>query len=456
MIPRKANIVIVGGGMVGASLATALASSPYLGNKKVCLLEAAPAPIPKKLTTNQTKEKFSNRVSSINTASKKLLEDIGAWKGVTDTGRYHGFNRMLVWDELSTPSIEFTGESDINDGYIGHLVENDVTVDALTSCLKKLSNNFDQASNLQVVYGARISSCDTPLNKSENTPPNITLQSGDVIEATDLLIGADGANSIVRKAMHTVDRYFNKDYQQMGIVGTITFDRSFENRTAYQKFTKTGPIAILPLSDRVSSLVWTVPRDWAKEFVKMDPVDFGRKLNQALLESPHQSSLVQGLNMGIGSLLRHFSSRSPITSPIKGPPASIEQVDNLAAFPLGCGLPNRCIGPKTALIGDAAHRVHPLAGQGVNLGFGDVNCLVNLLQQSVGRGEPFLGYEESVLSEYETQRLRHNLPTIAAIDGLQKLYCTDNIFAILARSTGLQIIDSNPSLKGIAMSQAGR
>ena len=89
----------------------------------------------------------------------------------------------------------------------------------------------------------------------------------------------------------------------MGIVGTILFDRSFENRTAYQKFTKTGPIAILPLSDRVSSLVWTVPRDWAKDFVKMDPVDFGQKLSKALLESPHQSPLVQGLNMGIGSVL---------------------------------------------------------------------------------------------------------------------------------------------------------
>ena len=108
------------------------------------------------------------------------------------------------------------------------------------------------------------------------------------------------------------------------------------------------------------------------------------------------------------------------------------------------------------MIGDAAHRVHPLAGQGVNLGFGDVSSIVDLLEQGVKRGEPFLGYEENVLSEYETERLRHNLPTMAAIDGIQKLYCTDNVFAVLARSAGLQIFDASTTLKGIAMSQAGR
>ena len=328
---------------------------------------------------------------------------------------------------------------------------------SLVICLyTALSNNFDPESNLQVIYGARISSCQIPSNKNESTLPSIVLQSGDKIEATDLFIGADGANSIVRRSMQTVDHYFNKDYQQMGIVGTIKFDKDFDNTTAYQKFTKTGPIAILPLSSSVSSLVWTVPREWAKDFVKMDPVEFGHKLNSALSESPQNSSVVQGLNMGIGALLRYFSSRSPITAPIKGPPVSIERVDNLAAFPLGTGLPNRCIGPKTALIGDAAHRMHPLAGQGVNLGFGDVACMIQVLEESVKRGEPFLGYNENVLSEYETQRLRHNLPTMAAVDGLQQLYCTDNILAILARSAGLQIIDSNSTLKGLAMAQAGR
>ena len=162
------------------------------------------------------------------------------------------------------------------------------------------------------------------------------------------------------------------------------------------------------------------------------------------------------LTPSFGIVLRFFSSRSPITSPIKGPPASIERVDNLAAFSLGCGLPSRSIAPKSALIGDAAHRVHPRAGQGVNLGFGDVSCLVSLLEESAKRGEPLLGYEESVLSDYETERLRHNLTTMAAIDGLQKLYCTDNTVAILARSLGFQLFDFNSSVKILAMNQAGR
>ena len=456
MIPKSANIVIVGGGMVGASLATAIASNQYLCHKNVCLLEAAPAPKPKTSLPLKNDGKFSNRVSSLNSATTKLLKEIGAWKGITDTNRCHGFSRMLVWDDHSTPSIEFNGDPDSNNGYIGHMVENDITVNALTDCLKNMSNGFHPSSKLQVIYGARISSCIIPSKSRNETLPSITLQSGEIIEATDLLIGADGANSIVRRAMDTVDHYFNKDYHQMGVVGTITFDNEFENRTAYQKFSKTGPMAILPLSDRISSLVWTVPREWAKDFVKMDPVEFGSKLSHALLHNSPRSSIVEGLNTGIGAILRSFTHKSPLTASIKGPPVSIQRVDNLAAFPLGSGLPNRCIGAKTALVGDAAHRVHPLAGQGVNLGFGDVSCMVDLLEEGVKRGEPFLGYNENILSEYETKRLRHNLPTMAAIDGLQKLYCTDNILAVLARSAGLQVVSANKTLKDFAMAQAGR
>ena len=455
-MPKSANVVIVGGGMVGASLATAIASNPFLSNKKVCLLEAAPAPKLTKDLPNKKMDNFSNRVSALNGSTRDLLKSVGAWKKINDTGRCHGFKRMLVWDELSSPSIEFSAEGESNDGYIAHMVENDVTINALTDCLSSLSNDFDNRSKLQVIYGARISSCSLKSSHNGEVCPKIVLESGEIIEAKDLLIGADGANSIVRRAMDTADHYFSKDYQQMGVVGTITFENSFENRTAYQKFTKSGPIAVLPLSERISSLVWTVPREWAKDLIKLDPVEFGSKLSNKLLYNPPTSPVVQGVNMGIGSLLRFVASRPSITTSIRGPPVSIQQVDNLAAFPLGTGLPNRCIDSKVALVGDAAHRVHPLAGQGVNLGFGDVACLIKLLEESAKVGEPFLGYDESVLSEYETQRLRHNLPTMAAIHGLQNLYCTDNILSVLARSVGLQIIDANDSLKGIAMKQAGR
>ena len=95
MIPKSANIVIVGGGMVGASLATAISSSPYLCKKKVCLLEAAPPPKPKN-PTSSNKHEFSNRVSSINMASKKLLDHIGAWKDIKDTGRCHGYKVVML------------------------------------------------------------------------------------------------------------------------------------------------------------------------------------------------------------------------------------------------------------------------------------------------------------------------------------------------------------------------
>jgi len=104
------------------------------------------------------------------------------------------------------------------------------------------------------------------------------------------------------------------------------------------------------------------------------------------------------------------------------------------------------------LVGDAFHRVHPLAGQGVNLGFGDADCLIRTLANGLRNGRPLGDYP--TLCDYETERMRHNLPTMAAIDGLQRLYCTDNPMFAMARSLGLQVVNSNTNLKRFALNQA--
>ena len=125
---------------------------------------------------------------------------------------------------------------------------------------------------------------------------------------------------------------------------------------------------------------------------------------------------------------------------------------NRAAFPLGFGHSHRYIGPRTILIGDAAHRVHPLAGQGVNLGFGDVTSLASCVEDSLREGG-LLGQRE-YLAQYETERQRHNLTTMMGIDGLQRLYCSDWTPLVMARSLGLMATEACDPVKKMLMKHA--
>merc|ERR1719291_810072 len=152
--------------------------------------------------------------------------------------------------------------------------------------------------------------------------------------------------------------------------------------------------------------------------VEMDQEKFIVKLNKALVGKEEENSIVNSVAEGFDLILNSFL---PSKQQEESPPV-VTGVFNRAAFPLGFGHSTRYIGPRTVLVGDAAHRVHPLAGQGVNLGFGDVASLASVVEDSLREGGR-LG-QQSYLAQYETERQRHNLATMAGIDGLQRLYCT--------------------------------
>ncbi|KAI4485459.1 hypothetical protein M0804_006964 [Polistes exclamans] len=256
------------------------------------------------------------------------------------------------------------------------------------------------------------------------------------------VVGADGVNSKVREAMNV--QYVQWKYDQMGIVATLELCEPTENIVAWQRFLPTGPIALLPLTNTLSSLVWSLTTKEAKNLMKISEEEFVDSINKALWKVYPKDGIVESGMKALQQLLQGLSLQNGISRQL--PPSVSKIVEgSRAAFPLGFGHSVSYVAPGTVLIGDAAHRVHPLAGQGVNLGFGDIVDLVKILADIVTDGAVFGNM--LYLTKYETLRQRHNIPTMLAIDALHRLYKGTAAPIILARSLGLQITNAIPILK---------
>nr|XP_026494187.1 ubiquinone biosynthesis monooxygenase COQ6, mitochondrial [Vanessa tameamea] len=255
-------------------------------------------------------------------------------------------------------------------------------------------------------------------------------------------IGADGAKSAVREAMGV--QYLSWNYDQMGIVATLHLAEETTNTTAWQRFLPTGPIAFLPLNSTKSSLVWSMTDTQAKELLNLPEERFVDALNDAMWKQYPRSSVVDACTSWLGSWLKRFDLPDGAERQL---PPSVQSIisGSRAAFPLGFGHSTKYVAPGVALIGDAAHRVHPLAGQGVNLGFGDVKDLISFLSDSIYTGLDIT--HPNWMEKYESERQRHNVPTQLAVDALSRLYGADLPPLVLARSLGLQLTNALHPIK---------
>nr|XP_057946922.1 ubiquinone biosynthesis monooxygenase COQ6, mitochondrial [Doryrhamphus excisus] len=424
------DVIISGGGMVGSAMACSLGMDPNLMGKKILLLEAG-----NKKVMDTVPDSYSTRVSSISPGSATLLSGIGAWEHITNM-RYKPYKKMQVWDACSDALITF--DKDNLEEEMAYIVENDVVVAALTKQLDDLSDN------VQVKYRSKVVKYTWPMpHKAVHSIPwvKITLASGETLQ-TKLLIGADGPNSMVRRELGIPTVKWN--YDQSAVVAVLHLSEPTENNVAWQRFLPTGPIAMLPLSDTISSLVWSTSHHLAEELLEMDEEFFVDAINSAFWSNDNQSELMETA----GSVFRSaLSAIMPSAGSPRQLPPSVASIGpkSRVMFPLGMGHASEYIRHRVALIGDAAHRVHPLAGQGANLGFGDVACLTQLLSQAAFNGKD-LGAIQHLL-EYETERQRHNLPMMAAIDLMKRLYSTDAAPVVLLRTFGLQATNMLPSLK---------
>ncbi|XP_066468489.1 ubiquinone biosynthesis monooxygenase COQ6, mitochondrial isoform X1 [Tiliqua scincoides] len=330
---------------------------------------------------------------------------------------------------------------------MGYIIENDVIMSALTKQLDAMSDR------VEVLYRTRASGYTwlLPHQISDSSPwVQIDLADGRRLR-TKLLIGADGQNSMVRKAAGI--QAVQYQYDQSAVVATLHLSEATENNVAWQRFLPSGPIALLPLSDTVSSLVWSTSHEHASQLQNMDEESFVDSVNSAFWSNANHSDFIDTA----GSLFRSaVSLLMPSGTATRQLPPSVAKVDPMsrAVFPLGLGHATEYVQHRVALIGDAAHRVHPLAGQGVNMGFGDVACLAHHLSAAAFNGKD-LGSLTHLL-QYERERQRYNLSIMAAIDLLKRLYSTSVAPFVLLRTWGLQATNAVSPVKEQIMAFASK
>jgi 2-polyprenylphenol 6-hydroxylase len=362
------DVAVIGAGIAGSSLALALADSGF----SIALVEAQPLerkPLPQVLGLDS----FDARVSALTPKSRALLEKLGAWETIAGY-RQCAYGHMSVWDADGTGRIEFDC-SELDVPALGHIVENRAIVDALLA-------GVISTGAIHRCSPDKLEMC----QRQEDGRMSLQLDSGLELTA-DLVVGADGALSRVRDMMDFQTREW--DYGHRAIVATVQVAQSHQD-TAWQRFLPSGPLAFLPLPSAADahfcSIVWSLEEQLVDPLLALEDELFCAELSRAF---------EGGLGGVVGSSPRF-------------------------AFPLRQRHAVDYVQPGVALVADAAHTIHPLAGQGINLGLLDVAALAQELRTARKRG--LNPGQADVLARYQRRRKGENLLMMGAMDGFKRLF----------------------------------
>ena len=387
----QADIVIVGAGMVGSLLAAALKHLSL----KIIIIDN------QQVIEPQNSEPYEPRVSALTRASENMLKALGAWS-LIDKKRFAPFSSMYVREQQGHGELYFHA-NDLGVSHLGCLLENRLLQWALTE---------QAVASPQVTLLApdKVVALEKGITKW-----SVTLASGIKID-TPLVVGADGAFSVVRQlAGIEIDTW---DYQQQAIVCSVKTESPHQD-CARQSFLTTGPLALLPLSDpHYCSIVWSVQQDEAHKLMALSDDEFLQALERAF---PCE----------LGQML---------------------SCDQRYSFPLVARHAQRYCLEGLVLIGDAAHTIHPLAGQGVNLGLLDAAVLAEEIELALKKSLAISHLQ--VLSKYSRRRRSHNALTMHSITALERTYAATSTTMIMARNEGVRFVNKTAWLKEFFEKQA--
>jgi ubiquinone biosynthesis UbiH/UbiF/VisC/COQ6 family hydroxylase len=378
------DIVIIGGGLAGASLAAALAKS---GLRLALVERKAPA---------APGSEWDSRVYALTPASVAFLDRIGAWRRL-EPGRVTPVYDMRVFGDDGRSRLDFSA-------YESGVLQLAATVES-GRLHHALWQGLERQRNLSLLCPSAPSELCRRQDRVE-----IGLEDGNVVTAK-LAVGADGADSWARRVAGIEAR--SGSYAQLGVVANFACERAHRN-IAYQWFRRDGVLAYLPLPDRRISIVWSTSEVHARELLALAPAALCARVSEAGDEA-------------LGAL-------EPLTPP--------------AAYPLSRLFADRIAHGRIALIGDAAHVVHPLAGQGVSLGMGDAHALADLLRDAPDPGDRLL------LRRYERARAEDILALRWVTDGLFRMFGADHRMVAGIRNFGLNLTNSNPVIKTLLARRA--
>jgi 2-octaprenylphenol hydroxylase len=382
------DVAVVGAGMTGATLACALAKAGL----RVAVIEAGDPPPPPGDT-------WELRVSAISRASEHVLRAIDVWDGL-DLERVGVFREMHVWDATGSGSVHFDS-ADIGSDALGHIVENGAIQRGLNARMASL--NTLQLYRPETLQDLRVEK------------DRVTLRLGGSRLHARLVVAADGSQSPVRE-LAGIQCDFG-DYGQRAVVATVR-TQLWHQETAWQRFLPDGPLAFLPLPGHLCSVVWSTLPEHAEVLLAASDESFASALEEA------------------------FESRL----------GGLEPVAGRGAFPLRHLHARQYVAERVALVGDAAHTLHPLAGQGANLGLQDAAALAEILYANWSRGRD--PGRRANLRPYERWRKGRNALMQQGLSTLQWLFGSRQEPLRLARNLGLSMVDGSPPLKRLFMRYA--
>lgn len=382
------DLVIIGGGMVGLALALALRQSQL----RLAVIETCPPDL--------TEQSISHRVSALNLSSEQMLEQFGVWQLLLQQ-RATAYQQMYIWEKDSFAQLNLSTEG-LGVTHLGHIVEN-----ALLQRL--LWQQVEQQKNCEILTALPQHLGITEYNAI------LSLANGEML-STKLVVGADGANSWLRQQAH-IPLIF-RDYAHHALVCNVKTSEPHQH-CARQIFSPQSILAFLPLhQDNLCSIVWSLPPEQAKQLTHCDQTAFNKALTVAF---DHQLGLC-------------------------------EVVSERQSYPLTARYARQFAQPRIALVGDAAHTIHPLAGLGVNLGFQDAMTLAQELLALAQKQQDIGLYRH--LRHYEQKRKTEAIKMLIAMQGLKDLFNSNNPIKKLVRGIGLSSVEKLLPLKQQLIRQA--